>query len=140
MPFRVNSTSVITQPCHEWAFDVAQRSSPSRHGKILFAGVYNCRHISGSGSWSQHAWGNAIDEFAHAADLQAIAENAVLQATKKTFANRGKLVPIHYVIWQDGPRGIWSPDKGWHAYSGYHPPTHVHIDFLPEREGTPPCA
>ena len=140
MTFPVNSVSAISKPCHEWAFDVAQRSWPSRHGLISFAGVFNCRHIAGSNSWSQHAFGNAIDEFADESNLEAIAHNAVLQATEKTFANRGVKQPVHYVIWKDGAGGIWSPDRGWHSYDGFHPPTHVHVDFLPEFEGTPPCA
>jgi hypothetical protein len=140
MSFHVNSISVITPQCKEFALDVMQRSAPSRAGEILFAGVYNCRKISGSASWSQHSYGNAVDMFAHEADLERIADNAVRQATEKTWANRGDEQPVHYVIWREGENGIWSPERGWHNYSGYHPPTHVHVDFLPERNGRPSCA
>ncbi len=147
MSFAVNSISTITPQCRAFVLPIGdvrggvmQRSAPSRNGKILFAGVFNCRHISGSSSWSQHAFGNAVDLFAHEADLQAIAENVVRQATADTRANQGNHQPCHYVIWKEGAGGIWSPDRGWHTYTGFHPPTHVHVDFLPEREGTPPCA
>jgi len=138
--FKVNSTSTITRECHEFAFDVMQRSSPSRNGKILYAGVYNSRHIAGQSSWSQHAFGNAIDLFGHEADLDEIAHNVVLQRNESTYANRGDRQPVHYVIWKEGKGGIWSPTKGWHEYVGYHPPTHVHVDFDPLRTGRPPCA
>lgn len=140
MTFPVNSTSVITPACKTFITDVYQRSSPSRRGLVLFAGVYNCRKISGSSSWSQHSWGNAADIFAHEADLEAIAHNVVLQRQQDTYANQGRRQPVHYVIWREGPGGIWSPTQGWHDYSGYHPPTHVHVDFDPFQTGTPPCA
>lgn len=136
----VNSTSVITSQCHHWAFDTMQRSHPARNGLVHFAGVFSCRRIANSSSWSQHAFGNAIDHFANEADLETIAMNFEIQATRKTFANRKVEAPIHYIIWKEGKGGIWSPDRGWHDYSGFHPATHVHVDFLPEREGTPSCA
>lgn len=137
MSFPVRSTSTITPECAHFAFVVEQRSWPSRRRLIAAGGVFNCRHIVGSTSWSQHAWGNAIDLFAAFNKLDLIAENVVRQATRKTFANRGRLVPVHYIIVH---HRVWTKERGWHPFTGTPHDTHVHVDFLPEREGRPPCA
>lgn len=136
--FPVNSTSVITPPCKRYALSVAQHSAVAKF--IQYAGVFNCRKIHGSDSWSQHAYGNAVDLFADASRLRRIANNIVAQATRTTWANKGKLVPVAHVIWATGEGGIWTPDRGWHSYDGYHPATHVHADFYPQGTGTPACA
>jgi hypothetical protein len=50
------------------------KSAPARKGKIKFGGVFNCRTVAGSTTFSQHAWGNAVDIFCDEDDLQAIAK------------------------------------------------------------------
>ena len=134
MTFPVSSTSVQTAACARFV-RVMQRSNAEP--LIEHGGVYNCRTVAGSSTYSQHAWGNAIDLFAkQSKDLLAIADNAVLQATKRTKANRGRKLPVHRIIVQDK---TWVKGAGWFGYGGvYH--THVHVDFEPNRYGVPPCA
>lgn len=112
--------------------------------RIARAGVYNCRRIAGSSSWSQHAWGNAVDlfpdppTFDDQADLRAVADAAVYQATHRTPANRGRRLAVARVIDHDAGRQ-WTPSEGWHVYGGTKGP-HVHVEGAPIRTGTPPCA
>jgi hypothetical protein len=133
----VRSTSTITDPCKRYANDVMQKSAPARNGRIKFGGVFNCRTVAGSTTFSQHAWGNAIDIFCDEDDLEAIAKNVVLQATKQTKANDGLMVPVGMIIHH---QQVWTPNQGFHTVSSVEPHiTHVHVQFLPEKVGTPPC-
>lgn len=142
MSFPVNSTSTITKPCRRFALRVIQRSKVAH--LISHGGVYNCRKSSASSEvWSEHSWGNAVDLFPSPGGDQdkkraAIAHNAVLQATRRTIANRGRKVHIAHVIDHDARR-IWSYGIGWHYYGGSLG-NHVHVDFLPYKTGIPPCA
>lgn len=141
MTFPLQSTSTTTPELRR-GMRVMQRTKVAR--LIAYAGVFNCRRIAGSSSWSQHAWGNAGDLFPKppSADddkqRDAIAHNVVRQATERTIANRGRRIAVAHVIDHDARR-IWEPGRGWHTYTG---PTgdHVHVDFAPNRTGTPPCA
>lgn len=140
--FAVNSTSVQTAAI-ERACRVLGRTKAARH--IAYGAVYNCRKISGSSSWSQHSWGNAVDLFpktgndvADARDRRIIAAAAVYQATHRTRANRFKKLDVAEVIDHDGRR-IWTPEYGWHAYGGTTG-NHVHVSGSPLKSGTPPCA
>jgi Extensin-like protein C-terminus len=78
-------------------------------------GCYNCRRISGSSSWSQHAWADAID--VHAPSM-AYGD----QVYRWLMSNRGKF-KLTRVLWR--------------VPNHYD---HLHIDFDPDRSGTPPCA
>ena len=96
-------------------------------------GIFNCRPIAGSSSWSQHAWGNAED-FSH--DGVAAAE-----AERWFNANRTKL-PIAELI---GRGKIWTKaraSEGFRALSSsanqHH--DHWHVSAEPLGSGTPPCA
>lgn len=96
-------------------------------------GIYNCRAIAGSTSWSQHAWGNAED----------FSEDGVAseEAERWLFANRTKL-PISELI---GRRRVWSrarASEGWRALSsGAHQHLdHWHVSADPLSTGSPPCA
>jgi hypothetical protein len=139
--FPIFSTSVET-PAIARVIRVMQRSKVA--SLIDHAGVYNCRRISGSSTFSQHAWGNAVDLFprgsADNADeaCERIARAVVLQATQRTVANRGRRIPAAEVIDHQNGR-IWTPSRGWHAYGGTRGP-HVHVSGAPLRTGTPPCA
>ena len=138
MAVEVRSTSTITGPCKRFVFDVMQKSAPARHGKILRAGVFACRTISGSTTFSQHSFGNAVDLFADETDLEAIAKNVVLQATKLTRANGGDPVPVGVVIHH---QQAWTTNNPvFHAADVTPHLNHVHVQFLPLKTGTPPCA
>ncbi len=139
--FPVSSTSVETDAVRR-IIRVLERSPIAR--LIGSAGVFNCRRIAGSSTWSQHAWGNAVDLFPRPPssddDLQRreIAHWIVWQATHKTRVNRWHPLPVAEVIDHDA-RVIWTPSRGWHAYSGTTG-DHVHVSGSPLRTGTPPCA
>src|SRR5262245_327781 len=125
MSFPINSTSVMTDPC-ERVCRVMQRSKVGS-GKsriISYAGIFSCRRIDGSSSWSQHAWGNASDLFpvgkeygVKRARCYAIANAVVYQATHKTVANRGRKIPVAECIDHENRR-IWTPAGGWRPYGG----------------------
>lgn len=96
-------------------------------------GVFNCRPIAGSSSWSQHAWGNAEDF----SDGGVASE----EAEAWFFANRTKL-PIAELI---GRRKIWSKARateGWRSLSSSANQhlDHWHVSGDELQTGTPPCA
>lgn len=144
MSFPVNSTSCETRSIKR-ALRVLGRSTVSDN--IASAGVYVCKEVSGTSTPSQHSYGNAADLFPSSGgakaefqgsiqkELRKIADNAVLQATKRTFANRGMPIKLSQVIDHDGRR-IWEPGRGWFAYTGTTGP-HIHITGDPQYSG--PC-
>ncbi len=71
--------------------------------------VFNRRRIAGTSTWSQHAYGNAVDIFGPKAKLDQVARYA---------------------------RG-WSHTRNvlWQVRNHYD---HVHVDFEPPGRGTPP--
>jgi hypothetical protein len=144
MGFPVNSTSHETASITR-ALNVLQRSRIADN--IGSAGVYVCKLVSGSSTPSQHSYGNGADLFPASGgakkefqgnvqqELRYIADQCVRQATKKTFANRGRPVALSQVIDHDGRR-IWEPGKGWFPYTGTTGP-HIHISGDPMYSG--PC-
>lgn len=139
--FPVNSTSVETAQVKR-ILRVMQRTKIAHD--IAYAGVFNCRRERGGSDWSQHAWGNAADLFPKAPsgddDEQRrwIMHTLVMQATRRTIANRGRKLPIALVIDHDG-RLYWTPATSYRAYDGVLG-DHVHVAGAPLRTGTPPCA
>ena len=113
---------------------------------ISFAGCYNCRKISGSSSWSQHSWGNALDLFPVPnpqrvyvqKELRDIANAVVYQATHRTKANRFRKLDVAECIDHDGRRR-WTPSGGWGSYGGATG-AHIHVTAAPYRTGLPGCA
>jgi hypothetical protein len=96
-----------------------------------FIGTFSCRRIAGSSSWSQHAWGNAIDFTGSTSKMNAMTSWLAQKASS------GQL-PISQIIHN---RQVWTPMYGWMYYSGIDPHyTHVHVSGLPYLYGTPPCA
>lgn len=89
----------------------------------LRAGRWNCRPISGSSTWSQHAWGAALD--IHHVDY-GYSASAVHQA------------------WLDKVNGFLVANldrlsirtRLWRVKDHYD---HIHIDFWPRGYGRPPC-
>ncbi len=140
MAFPVQSTSVETAAVKRICA-VLQRTEAVKH--IAYGQVFSCRKIAGSDSYSQHAWGNAVDLFPKgpsgddAKDRRIIAHTVVWQATHRTAANRGRKLAVAEVIDHDA-RTIWTPEKGWHDYAG-STGDHVHVSGAPLRTGTPPC-
>ena len=94
-------------------------------------GVYNCRKIAGSSTWSQHSWGNAWDAAYPAggsANGDPYLDDAVTwvrgeRARGTWFGPPGARVQIGTVLWK-------VPDHFDHA----------HIETANKRTGTPPCA
>ncbi len=139
--FPVLSTSVETAATKR-ALRVLQRTRVA--AVIDHAGVFDCRKMRGSSSWSDHAWGAAADLFpkgpigAHDAERRETFHALIYQSSHRTRANRGRRLVTRYVIDHDASL-IWTPDAGVHAYLG---PVgdHVHGSFGPEPSGVPPCA
>jgi hypothetical protein len=85
------------------------------------AGVYSRRKILGSTTWSQHAWGNAIDVVGGTTEMNA--------GANWSFANRANY-NIAHLLWQ-GRNMI----NGLGVYDHFN---HFHSDFNPQGTGTPP--
>lgn len=146
--FEVRSTSTITRATQR-TIRVLQRSHVAP--LIAYAGVFNCRYVSGTSVWSDHAWGAAVDLFPRGTNLypegtpedfdeilRRIFHGVIMQATRRTRANRGRPLRIRYVIDHQHAL-IWTPSAGVHHYSGTVGP-HVHVSTGREPTGTPPCA
>lgn len=90
--------------------DVLSRFSGTSNG-----GVQECRKIANSNTWSQHAWGNAVDVM-----VPNLATGDRVYAW--TLANKSRY-------------GLGS--VLWRVKDHYD---HVHVEGLPKQTGTPPCA
>ena len=104
-----------------------------RFGEHESWGIFNCRAIAGSTSWSQHAWGNAEDF----SDGGVAAE----EAGRWFNANRTKL-PIAEII---GRGRIWTKarsSEGWRdlSASANQHMDHWHVSGDTLMTGKPPCA
>lgn len=96
-------------------------------------GIFNCRAVAGSTSWSQHAWGNAEDF----SDGGVAAEDA----GRWFNANRTKL-PVAEII---GRGRIWTKarlSEGWRdlSASANQHMDHWHVSGDTLMTGKPPCA
>jgi hypothetical protein len=142
MSFPVLSTSVETAAIKR----VCRVMARSKIARAIKEGqVYVCKRIGGSGPWSQHAWGNAVDLFlkSPSADGYAALAHAVYaQTTRKTIANLGRKLAVSEIIDEQNHR-IWTSaraSEGWRAYPNTGTIGHVHVSGAPLRTGTPPCA
>ena len=91
--------------------------------KPRYAGAYVCKYIAGSGTRSQHSYGNAVDVFFDTIAHQEQVANAVV-------ANANLLRPYHVI----STGRIWTKGGGWKPYGGvYH--SHLHVDFDPQQSG-----
>lgn len=87
------------------------------------AGEWNCRKISGSSTWSQHAWGNALD--LHHVDWPyevSDRNKAFLDPIHRWLKTYRKELSIRTMLWQTR-----------------HHFDHIHIDGWPKGYGQPPC-
>lgn len=102
------------------------RKWPRWHPRIY---VFACKHIGSGSTWSQHAWGNAIDVMCSGDRQRELAHWAV---------NHADDLDVETVIYLSK---VWSRTQPvWHAYGGTPHDVHVHLDFRPPKLGTPPCA
>lgn len=81
-------------------------------------GIYNCRHIDGSSTWSQHAWHNGLD--GHVGRSDGALDD---EATSKLAAR----------VAQEP----WAAQVLWHVAGHFG---HMHISGDPMHAGVPPCA
>jgi len=96
-------------------------------------GIYACRRISGSTSYSQHAWANALDIGASTPEQLNIVAQELVRAQEPG----GPLEGIVYTVIV--ANRLWRKGEGWLPYGGiYH--SHVHVDASPNYSGIPPCA
>lgn len=97
------------------------------YSKAVNLGIYNCRKIKDSSSWSQHAWANGLDIGANGNSnyLNTIASDLLGKA-------RGGKLPIAQILWQK--TNLLS------GGSVYDHTDHIHISGDPMYSGTPPCA
>jgi len=85
-------------------------------------GIYNCRPVGGSSSWSLHAEGRAFDAGLLVSNPEEKRKgDELFRWSIVNAANIG----AQEIIWN---HQIWTPSEGIHAYSGENPHTdHVHI-------------
>ena len=104
-------------------------------------GIAVCKFIAGTRIPSQHCPFPGPDPGANAIDVH-------LDSTKGQdsvgrmwdLANwivmREGDLELHRLIFRDR---IWTTEAGWHPYTDIFHAAHIHLDFLPERQGLPPC-
>lgn len=83
-------------------------------------GIYNRRKISGSTSWSQHSWPNALDIVFTSYGDTSEAHQARLDDVYEWLRNRWVHFNIRTLLWR----------RSRHY-------DHIHIDFWPKGHGTP---
>jgi len=107
--------------------DRAWSVAKAKYSDIGFLGAYVCKSIAGSGSPSQHSYGNAVDFGRNSmAQLYDLAHYLLSQEE-----NEGKL-DLQHVIVDDR---IWTRGYGWSYYGGQRH-YHVHVDFTPQYSGS----
>ncbi len=106
----------------------------AQFGAIGSMGIYN-RRDKDSGGWSQHSWGNAVDPtsplYMEKPPLYASEYTASLPRYEMHMAYMDNLYD-----WLIANRvNLQIKWMGWRRYMHYN---HIHIDFYPHMEGTPP--
>jgi hypothetical protein len=85
-------------------------------------GIFNCRRISGSSAWSQHAFADAWD-VASPQSVKTGRPDDYLRGIVNTLNQRKGALAITRIIFGDAAHQ-----------------NHAHVDVDPDRGGTPPCA
>ena len=83
-------------------------------------GIYNRRKISGSETWSQHSWPNALDIVFTKYGDTSWTHQAQLDKVYEYIMDNAVLFKARYVLWRR--RNHWD---------------HIHLDFWPMGYGTP---
>lgn len=87
-------------------------------------GQYNRRKISGSTSWSQHSWGNALDIMVGGSLNSGTPEGYRRGDIMYAFLSANKTaLGIRYILWRR-----------------YNHHNHIHVDFWPKGVYTPPLS
>ena len=108
-----------------WTFTHRQaRELEARFGPLNYVnlGIFNCRTIAGSSTWSQHAWAHALDWALHREQADGGTGKIHMQAMD---------VVVRRV------RERWNCDTQWKVPNHWD---HCHTSGCPRKTGTPPCA
>lgn len=143
--FTVRAVDVLPEREPSWASSYlgATNTRIDRVARVAYAydpevdclGSQVCKRIAGTSTWSQHAYGNAID-LAFRIPLPVGFDMNRQDQLAGYLAANGRELAIATLIHRDR---VWTPSEGWHGYGGqYH--THIHVDCLPQGTGTPECA
>jgi hypothetical protein len=109
---------MITEPVRQIQSAVEQHFEIAYQARSLWnLGIFNCRKIAGSSSWSQHAWGNAYDIGVKNLLMGDQVQSYLIQQ------RQSKRLPIGLILWR-------VPDHF----------DHVHVEGIPKMMGTPPCS
>lgn len=118
--------------CNDRIVAVAEAAYAHDHG-VDCLGTKVCKRILGSSSWSQHAYGNAID-LAFAVPPPVGFDLKRQDALVNYLVAHADELAIYHAIHRNR---AWTRGSGWGFYGGvYH--THVHIDCDPQGTGWPP--
>jgi hypothetical protein len=98
-------------------------------------GICNCRRVSGSDTWSQHAYCNGEDSHAGFITMQKAA--LWLPDAARGNVEEVPKLPVSQVFFN---RTFWSPQTGKRSGYQYGHTDHIHFSGSPMRSGTPPCA
>jgi hypothetical protein len=120
----LNPAKIQNTPGNQ-AIDIIVGTVTNKFGNVPIWGIFQCRHVSGSYSWSQHAWANAVDFGGDTTRLNNAAYY-LLELARKNY------VPVSQILWRG--RNLLSGS----SISGHY--EHIHASGEPLRTGTPPCA
>ena len=117
--------------------EVAWSLVRQRFPRVRFGGCFVCKRISGSYSWSDHAWGDAVDatENTTAGVRNDDVFDWVLRMAKE------RLLPAELIIGSRNGRVVSAEAPYWNVVAGGDKSHlwHVHISCT-RHSGTPPCA
>jgi len=108
------------------AIDIVVGTTVAKFPDVTNLGIFVCKKISGSSTYSQHSWANAVD-FGSPYGFGS-PRSVVLLDSVANYIQR---------LWDQG----WLPvaQLGWRNWDGHYP-GHMHISGDPMRSGIPPCA
>ena len=115
----------MTAPTREIA--AIKSAVEARFPSVVDGGIYNCRRIAGSSTWSQHAHANAWDIFGPGRS-DGPADQALLDQVYAYLIRQRGTLPVGTVCW-----------KHHGGCSAAAHQDHIHVEG-PKRRGTPVCA
>jgi hypothetical protein len=107
---------------------------------IDFGGIYNCRRIDGSSSWSVHAWGDAVDETPNG---RGITNDGLTDWNCRMAREGDDMMPVVRILGSKNGHEVECLGPGFYpstfsSKSGSHLwHNHLECNF---HYGTPPCA